>query len=85
MAIIELLEASPLPWTSHMLVQWFGKAEDVTQGCLKTLFQNQRVWRIEPGVYTSRNRYAPPREKRKNYGPKVLVTDEMLARYGLNL
>jgi hypothetical protein len=66
-AIMALLEASPMPWTSGMLVGYLGSSASF---CAGLAADSMRIWRIEPGLYTANLNYCV-----------VPITDEMIARY----
>jgi hypothetical protein len=79
-AIQELLADSPMPWTTGMLLEWFGDrtSKSVLTWCLTQALSFRRVARPVRGVYC-----CPCKDDTSSI-PQV-VTDEMLERYGYNL
>lgn len=77
-----LLSRSPLPWTFTMLADWFGLS---TKGGGTTIPQAVafgRIWNCGRGCYTAINRKPKTGTPESvAYGPKVIVTDEMCARW----
>ena len=71
--MVRLLQQSPLPWTFSMLKDWFGTR---LKGPLECALNFGRIKRIAPGLYS-----CPCKTK----GIKVIVTDDMLKKYGFNL
>jgi hypothetical protein len=83
-ALVSLLQASPLPWTSQMLCDWFGfKGGQI----IKVAHEAHRIWRMEYGMYTAIENRPCECEPVKREPPKrlTIVTDDMLTRYGFNL
>lgn len=76
--IMSLLSNSPLPWTHEMIVAWFGRNHATY---LNHALAKRRVWRIERGIYTCKERYVPARKRPAKFGPKIILSDEMIQRY----
>ena len=64
-----------------MLAAWFG----INPRKFDLMVSYRRIWKVEPGLYAANRHYVAPSVATRDYGPKVLVTDAMLARYGFNL
>lgn len=72
--LAQLLKDSPLPWTLEMLQEWFGWR---TNSLVTNALGMMRIRKVAHGLYT-----CPVKASRRE---KVIVTDEMLSRYGFNL
>lgn len=91
--IMRLLEESPLPWSQDMLRSWYyvGIKHHALRRYIHLLLGAGRIWRCGPGLYTAISNQG----RRLNYKhistsipirrPKVIVSDDMLARFGFNL
>lgn len=77
----EAVDTSPLPWTWAMIRDWMLWSDGQASKYLVEMVIQGYIWRIEKGLYGPIS--AKPLFRHR--GPKVIVTDEMLARYGFNL